>query len=315
MKRFYSSIGQGVEALHRRLAVGEVGFMSAAFVQQAAALVRSVHAQLLEVVGRLHLPAGERWLDEYMDETSRLWDACLLVRAGASALHAYSAAAAHAIHHLYDHDDDYIHAARAINAPRRHAAGLLQDNRALLHDNIHDPASLLLLDHRSPRDLNLNAFNGFRALLYALRNATSFLLAILLSATVSSCLPDHLISTCTPLPLPTAPGYASSMARLRHRVAQEMRALAAPAAADGILMYEFRQARAAIDSLKADLDRVVATGTGYAHREDMAERAHLVKGCLAMLGSGAEAVIAELDDLFDDIVEGRKMLSDLCSHR
>jgi hypothetical protein len=90
MKRFYSSIGQGVEALHRRLAVGEVGFMSAAFVQQAAALVRSVHAQLLEVVGRLHLPAGERWLDEYMDETSRLWDACLLVRAGASSLEGYS---------------------------------------------------------------------------------------------------------------------------------------------------------------------------------------------------------------------------------
>uniref|UniRef100_A0A0E0EGU4 Uncharacterized protein n=1 Tax=Oryza meridionalis TaxID=40149 RepID=A0A0E0EGU4_9ORYZ len=312
MKRFYSSIGQGVEALQRRLAGGEVGFMSAAFVQQAAAVVRSVHAQLLEVVGRLHLPAGERWLDEYMDETSRLWDACLLVRAGASALHAYSAAAAHAIHHLYDHDD-YIHAARAINAPRRHAAGLLQDNRALLHDNIDDPASLLLLDHRSPRDLNLNAFNGFRALLYALRNATSFLLAILLSATLSSCLPDHLISSST-APAPGA-GYASSMARLRHRVAQEMHALDAPAA-DGIMMYEFRQAKAGIDSLKADLDRVVATGTGYAaHPEDMAQRADIVKGWLAMLSSGAEAIIAELDDLFDDIVEGRKMLSDLCSHR
>uniref|UniRef100_A0A0E0LQD8 Uncharacterized protein n=1 Tax=Oryza punctata TaxID=4537 RepID=A0A0E0LQD8_ORYPU len=310
MNSFYASIGHGLDALHRSLAGGEVGFMSAAFVQQAAALLRSLHWQVVRVVERLHLPPGERWLDEYMDETSRLWDACHLVRAGASALDAYCAAAAHALHDLHHNPR---HAARAINAPRRHAAGLLQENRALLADARLDPASLLL-DHRSPRDFNLNAFNGFRAVLYALRNATSFLLALLLSATVSS-LPDHL-SSCGG---PTASagggggGYVSSMARLRQRVADEMDAIA-HCGHDGILMYEFRQARAGIEGLKAELDRVVATG-GYDDPEEMAERAEVVKGWVAMLRSGAEAVIAELDDFFDDIVQGRKLLSDLCSHR
>ncbi|XP_040382945.1 uncharacterized protein LOC102710720 [Oryza brachyantha] len=315
MNSFYSSIGQGLDALHCRLDGGEVAFMSGPFLQQAAALVRSMHSQLLQLVHRLHLPAGESWLDEYMDETSRLWDACQLVRAGATALDAYSATAARALHdcHCLLLLSSANAAARAINAPRRHAAGLLQENRALADARL-DPASLLL-DHRSPLDFNLNAFNGFRAVLYALRNATSFLLALLLSATVS-CLPDHL---CSPSPPATAagpgPGYVSSMARLRQRVADEMAAAAADHSAAGttIMMYEFRQARAGIDTLKVELDRLGATG--YGDPEEIADRAELIKGWVDMLRSGAEAVIAELDDFFDDIVEGRKVLSDLCSHR
>ncbi|KAF0899592.1 hypothetical protein E2562_020784 [Oryza meyeriana var. granulata] len=321
MNSFYSSIAHGLDALHRSLD-GEVAFMSTPFLQQAAALLRSLHSQLLHLVQRLHLPPGESWLDEYMDETSRLWDACQLVRAGASALDAYCASAARALHdcrcvllshHLVPSSTITTHAARhaarAINAPRRHAAGLLQENRALADARL-DPASLLL-DHRSPLDFKLNAFNGFRGVLYALRNATSFLLAILVSATVS-CLPDQLC--CGPLPATaaTAAGYVSSMARLRQRVAEEMDVIG-DVHSGGIMMYEFRQARAGIENLKAELDRVVATG--YGDPEEMAERAEHIKGWVAMLRSGAESVIAELDDFFDDIVEGRKMLSDLCSHR
>ncbi|KAG8046286.1 hypothetical protein GUJ93_ZPchr0008g12960 [Zizania palustris] len=314
MNGFYASIAHGLDALHRSMGSG-VDFMSAAFLQQAAALLRSLHSQLVHLVQRLHLPPGESWLDEYMDETSRLWDACQLVRAGASALDAYCASAARALHDCHclcsasasASAHAARHATRAINAPRRHAAGLLQENRALADARL-DPASLLL-DHRSPLDFKLNAFNGFRGVLYALRNASSFLLALLVSGTVS-CLPDHLgCAGCGPSP--AAGGYVSSMARLRQRVAEEMDALAGEHT--GIMMYEFRQARAGIDSLKAELDTVITTG--YGDPEEIAERAELIKGWVAMLRSGAEGVIAELDDFFDDIVEGRKMLSDLCSHR
>ena len=83
------------------------------------------------------------------------------------------------------------------------------------------------------------------------------------------------------------------------------------------MMYEFRQARAAIDGLKQDFDRVVAMGGGYCDDigDSLGQRAEIINGWVGMLRSGAEAVIAELDDFFDEIVEGRKMLSDLCSHR
>ncbi|XP_062196037.1 uncharacterized protein LOC133899110 [Phragmites australis] len=319
MNSFYSSMAHGLDALHRSLASSPHAFLSAPFLQQAAALLRSLHSQLVHLVQRLHLPPGESWLDEYMDETSRLWDACQLVRAGASALDAYCASTARIAATLHDWlCSPNPHAARqvqrAINAPRRHAVGLQQENRALA-DNRLDPASLLL-DDRSPLEFKLNAFNGFRGVLYALRNASSFLLMLLISGTVS-CLPDlartsgagvaaHQFRT-------SGAGYVSSMGRLRQRVAEEMDAVDH----SGIMMYEFRQVSAAIDSLKAEFDRVVAMGYGGSVeiRGSLGDRVEIVNGWVGMLRSGAESVIGELDDFFDEIVEGRKMLSDLCSHR
>ncbi|TVU48928.1 hypothetical protein EJB05_00213, partial [Eragrostis curvula] len=72
---------------------------------------------------------------------------------------------------------------RAINALCRHVVAIEKDNA--LADARLDPASLLL-DDWSPLEFRLNAFNGFREILYALSNAGSFLL---ISGTVS-CLPD-----------------------------------------------------------------------------------------------------------------------------
>ncbi|KAG2580946.1 uncharacterized protein LOC120711099 [Panicum virgatum] len=323
MNSFYSSMAHGLEALQH----SPHACLSAPFLQQAAALLRSLHSQLLHLVQRLHLPPGERWLDEYMDETSRLWDACQLARAGASALDAYCAAAArvapaiHAWRRLYDADLQVVQ--RAVSAPRRHAAGLQQDNRALADARL-DPATLLL-DARSPLDFKLNAFNGFRGVLYALRNASSLLLIVLISGTVT-CLPDLLL-TCAPGAAAAPAGaathhqhYAASMlARLRQRVAQELvDSAGSSAAGNGIMMYEFRQARAAIDSLKQDLDRVVAMGCRHPPEDiigGLAQRAEIIDGWVGMLRSGADSLIVELDDFFDEIVEGRKMLSDLCSHR
>ncbi|CAL4996093.1 unnamed protein product [Urochloa decumbens] len=314
---FYSSMAHGLDGLHR----SPHACLSAPFLQQAAALLRSLHSQLLHVVQRLHLPPGESWLDEYMDETSRLWDACHLARAGAAALDAYCASAARvapAIHDwlLYSSNSAAANVLRAINAPRRHAAGLQQDNRALADARL-DPASLLL-DARSPLEFKLNAFNGFRGVLYALRNASSFLLVLLISGTVT-CLPvPDLTTTCCPSSHQQlrASGYVASMARLRQRVAQEMDSAIVGGnphaiAGAGIMMYEFRQARAAIDSLKQDFDRAISMGD----HDDVAQRAEIINGWVGMLRSGAESLIVELDDFFDEIVEGRKMLSDLCSHR
>ncbi|CAO2190176.1 unnamed protein product [Urochloa humidicola] len=322
---FYSSMAHGLDGLQR----SPHACLSAPFLQQAAALLRSLHSQLLHVVQRLHLPPGESWLDEYMDETSRLWDACHLARAGAAALDAYCASAARvapAIHDWLLRNSNAANVLRAINAPRRHAAGLQQDNRALADARL-DPASLLL-DARSPLEFKLNAFNGFRGVLYALRNASSFLLVLLISGTLT-CLPD-LTTTCCPSSGAAAAathqqlrasGYVASMARLRQRVAQEMLDSTIvdggsdnhPATA-GIMMYEFRQARAAIDSLKQDFDRAISMGS-YCDHNDIAQKAEIINGWVAMLRSGAESLIVELDDFFDEIVEGRKMLSDLCSHR
>ncbi|KAM0832442.1 hypothetical protein ACQ4PT_064897 [Festuca glaucescens] len=312
MNGFYSSIAHGLDALHGTLASSpDAAFMSAPFLQQAAALLRSLHSQLVHLVQRLHLPPGESWLDEYMDETSRLWEVCQVVKAGASALDTYCASAGRIDATLDDWlcNPDPHNARQVVRALCRQAVGLEQENRALADTRI-DPASLLL-DDRSPVEFKLNAFNGFRGVLYALRNASSFLLMLLVSGTVS-CLPD--LACCSANPFRTSgAGYVSSMGRLRQRVAEEMEAVATEHSCSGIMMYEFRQARVGIESIKTEFDRVIATG--YGNPGEIAERVEIIKGWVGMLRSGAESVVSELDDFFDEMVEGRKMLSDLCSHR
>jgi hypothetical protein len=89
MNAFFSSLARGLDDLGRA-----GGLSSLPALLRAAALLRGLHSQLTLMVGQLHLPPGGRWLDEYMDETARLWDACLAVKLGLASVERYCAAAA-----------------------------------------------------------------------------------------------------------------------------------------------------------------------------------------------------------------------------
>jgi hypothetical protein len=89
---FYATLARGLDDLDRSLASGTT-FLSLQSLRAALALLRAAHAGLTRLVGSLHLPAGGAWLDEYMDETSRLCDACGALRLGAAAIEGYSASA------------------------------------------------------------------------------------------------------------------------------------------------------------------------------------------------------------------------------
>jgi len=88
MNAFFSSLARGLDDLGRA-----GGLSSLPALLRAAALLRGLHSQLTLMVGQLHLPPGGRWLDEYMDETGRLWDACLAVKLGLASVERYCAAA------------------------------------------------------------------------------------------------------------------------------------------------------------------------------------------------------------------------------
>ncbi|KAL6840237.1 hypothetical protein ACP4OV_030047 [Aristida adscensionis] len=307
MNAFFASLAGGLDELGR---AGRLTSLPA--LLRAAALLRGLHSQLTLMVGQLHLPPGGRWLDEYMDETARLWDACLAVKLGLAAVERYCAAASCAAAAL----DDWLRdpsplstrqVMRAISASRREATVAEEENRALSESKIA-PLSLQLDERLLLRatDARLSGFNGFRGLLYALHNASSLLLLILACGAVSCAAAAG--GPCKAEACADADGFMASIAVLQQRMAEE-----AEAAAPGIRMCEFRCARAAVEAAREAVERAAAAGR-KGEDADVKDKVEELKAWLDALRSGTEGLVCQLDDFLDDIVEGRKELSDLCSH-
>jgi hypothetical protein len=191
-----------------------------------------------------------------------------------------------------------------------------EENRALADARIA-PLSLQLDERlllRATDAARLTGFNGFRGLLYALHNASSLLLLILASGAVS-CAAAAAGGPCgaddAAAGADAGAGFMASIAMLQQRMAEEAESDGAP----GIRMCEFRCARAAVEAAREEVERVAAAGRkcedGSGGVKDKVEE---LKAWLDVLRTGTDSLVCQLDDFLDDIVEGRKELSDLCSH-
>lgn len=196
-----------------------------------------------------------------------------------------------------------------------------EENRALADARIA-PLSLQLDERLLLRatDARLTGFNGFRGLLYALHNASSLLLLILASGAVSRAGAADGRGPCgaraagADATAAGSGGFMASIAMLQQRMAEEEEAESdAGPGAPRIRMCEFRCARAAVEAAREEVERAAAAGRkceGGVVKDKVEE----LKAWLDVLRTGTDNLVCQLDDFLDDIVEGRKELSDLCSH-
>lgn len=218
---------------------------------------------------------------------------------------------------------------RAITGCKREVMALEEDNKSLMETRIQDLA--LRFDHENVLlESKFNGFMGFRGVLYAMRNVSSLLLLILLNGLVYYCPDDetNLWQSGYEANMVFGSAFMVSTARLHQRVAAEINHHQQNNNNEGqstriLLNYEFQKSRMALDELKEELERNLlqyessssSSSSSQVHIHDH-DKVETFKNCFEMLKSGAETIIAQLDDFFDEIVEGRKKLSDMCStHR
>ncbi|KAL6501272.1 hypothetical protein OROHE_024919 [Orobanche hederae] len=289
-------------------------FMSFDFLAHVLSSLRSSHSQLIILVQNLKLRVGEKWLDEYMDETSSLWEACLVIKSGVSNMESYCTSGAGIASSLDDHralnGQLFKQVIRSINRCQRKIIPLQQENKSISETKLQSLS--LRIKENLVADLKYNKYNGFQGALYAMRNVGTLLLVILLSGLVYFCPETSFRQEDDEQEMVNSfvgSSFVVSSANLHQRM---VNAASYFDLQPGVVLYELQSARFAVDELKMVIESV---DTEYEQVIDIDDRVENLKSCFEVLQCGAEGIVVQLDDFFDEIVEGRKKLFDMCSNR
>ncbi|XP_024965997.1 uncharacterized protein LOC112506210 [Cynara cardunculus var. scolymus] len=277
-----------------------------------ASTISSLTVSMIFITLSIFRTSCEKWLDEYMDESARLWEVCHVLKLGISNMENYCSMGSNIPSFLENHNLNpqiLSQVLRSTNRCQREKVRLEEENKSLVESRIKP--LMMKFDEDMIIESKFNGFNGFRGVLYALKNISSLLLKIMLNALVY-CSHETSFSSSSygnticynESQMVFGSGFMVSATRLNDRVKMSEEGQ------NGILLHEFRNTGQAMDELKTELESI----RGFETEFDVSERVEKLKNCFQGLHSGVENMIVQLDDFFDEIVESRKELLDLCIH-
>lgn len=323
---FYTTLTQGIDNLEQ--AISPHSFMSMDWLQQIVALLRSLHKEIIQLVQKLQLPVGDRWLDEYMDESSKLWDVCHVLKCGITGLEQYQNVVENVSMTLNANSSPTSQQCRQvmrnISGCWREALSLEEENKVLIETKIQADGKLFLQLDDKVIEANFakwNGFNGFRGVMYAMKNTSSLLLMLLLWGLVYS-FNENSIAVDN---LCFRSSFFASSSRLQQRVDAEINRVKSSIkttmySRPAFFLYEFGKTQSLMGELWTRLDlrsrgSQQSNNNTVDYQESLIDKIQQLEHFFGLVKSGLENIDSQLDDFFDEIVDGRKMLLDICSQR
>ncbi|KAL0348252.1 UNVERIFIED_CONTAM: hypothetical protein Sangu_1053000 [Sesamum angustifolium] len=272
--------------------------ISAAFLQHVLSSLRSFHSHLTLLVQNLSLPVGDKWLDEYMDESSRLWEASYLLKSGLSAIEKYSSSAANIPSLLHDHHVLNPQLSRQVSIYKHVAQGLSERSTGARGN---DSTARGKQEHsRSKAADTVSEVEGDSLS----RIKVQQIQWVPRSPTCNE--------ECKHIALTDSTQWPSTTGQ-RRAFTNRPTTKGARCLAPRHSWYQPR-AKFAMDEVKMQMERVLDYDDEVSDAID--EKVGELRSCLAGLQCGVEEIVGQVDDLLDEIVEGRKKLLDMCSsHR
>lgn len=308
---YYASLAKGLDNLQREAAAD---FMSFEFVTAGVDLLRSAHSGVLLLMEKLRLPVstnGEEWLNEYMDETVKLLEVCNVMKSAVSGLEQYQNLVESAIRALDVPGNARYQVHRGLhtlNACRQEILQIETEHRILIETKIEAGGKLTVNLVDKHVENKFVKWNGFWGVLFALKNTSSYISRLLLCAIV-------FIG-----PIPTLIGelvsvkslWSASLVRLHQSVTEEIAKTKNAKKCPIMLSSEVELLESTLADLRTQLQPVMR---GPASRNDDGEKfrqtiQNLKKGS-QKLQAGVESVDWHINDLFDEVVEGRNKLLNL----
>eukprot|EP01018_Ginkgo_biloba_P020069 Gb_41259 [translate_table: standard] len=307
---FYAALARGLDNLESSLSTNFISFQ---WLKEALDLLKYVHSAVILMVDKLNLSVslrGEGWLNEYMDETVKLLDVCNVLKAGLSGLKGYQMLVELALRKLNvtgNVTPMSFMAIHTLDTCKDEVESLEAKNKKILQSKKLTDGRLNFFLNEKHLESKFVKWNGVWGVMFAMKKVTSLISWLLISALVySGSLDVHLKFDCKSF----QSQWSASFAHLYDRFLVELGKNCDGNRGSVLLLHELETLESIITDFrdKVQLSDVGNLGTLGGDCDDIQQSIQLLKEKSTAFKESPETVNWLVNDLFNEIVQGRNKL-------